>query len=106
MREKAGVRIGKNVADGDDEIAGEEMNTYCDTYEIPCRHPTCSRRCQTCRRRKTLRRDRKRVSECNQRPRLKGRKLTAREWGKEDYLLPCITDTFETSHLLTSLLNW
>ena len=31
-REKARVRMGKNVADGDDETAGEEMNTYCSPW--------------------------------------------------------------------------
>ena len=31
-REKARVRIEKNVAEGDDETAGEGMNTYCQTW--------------------------------------------------------------------------
>ena len=31
-REKARVRIGKNVAEGDDETAGEGMDTYCMTW--------------------------------------------------------------------------
>ena len=31
-REKARVRMGKNVADGNDETAGEELNTYCFAY--------------------------------------------------------------------------
>ena len=31
-REKARVRIGKNVAEGDDETAGEGTNTYWHTY--------------------------------------------------------------------------
>ena len=44
-REKARVRIVKNVAEGDDGTAGEGMNTYCVTWWLPRRHSTCSRHC-------------------------------------------------------------